>query len=849
MDYYFDSCNGDNDDNGNSPEAAWADFTNINGNALQPGDRLLLKRGSHFRQQLTVRAVGTADAWIEITAYGDGPRPVIEGRSTGPCALSSHAGELDPSAPCVHITESGYLKVSSLTVYHAFYGLLANNTERDHSYIHVEDIVALDISNFGQADPRVNAAGIEIMVGRGTPTENVCVSDVVLRRCECFRTGTGIATRARGKGCRIERVHAEKITVHDNADTPWSYVGLFVSQAYDSEYDGVCLHGCAPHWKHNGTAMVHHIRSDQTRFRNCCFTDTQDTDSHDMGAWDFEYGGDDCLIDNCTFENNAGPAVEFLLTTETIQNAEIRNCTFIGDDWTRWGGGNVIHDGRTGQAPTGHIHDNNYVLAAGTSFIGCDYFRTHDNHEYAARDDLPPFLEPPRVDAGGDRALTECQTHLEGHVENSTNFHWETIIAPGEVIFSNPESLHTNVSFGKHGTYVLRLFAENEHFIYGDYITIRVLADCSEEVLLSAKEAEPKPTAIALPQRFSLACRFRLAPEAGGARTLLANAGGGWPAAGFKLYVNRRGTQDGSIRLETGNGEDGETAYSQPGVVQSGKWHHLVVAVDCTSQDTRGAARFILDGEDVTLHAGIRADCKRDADLYLARPAPAPPATKEVLDAVEGPPSFNVPDGFALEFYDDFQEDFHANWTALSGEWHTAPDGVCGERGELRCRHKFPGDVILVYEASTVAEAPSDLSAVLNAAPDLGTMHGYFFGFGTDGNTGAKLLRRTGPIATYGGIIESGHRHCVACCRQGNRFAHWAAGTLLYEYDDPRPVAGGRQPFITLYTHAGGCFHRVWCYTRSVSKRTPPQPLRGELHDVRIYRRTLSPTEAKHLHL
>ena len=75
--YYVDGVAGQNSNAGSSPAAPWRDFSNINGKTLQPGDRLLLKRGSVINQELRVGAAGTSDRWVEIGPYGEGARPIL----------------------------------------------------------------------------------------------------------------------------------------------------------------------------------------------------------------------------------------------------------------------------------------------------------------------------------------------------------------------------------------------------------------------------------------------------------------------------------------------------------------------------------------------------------------------------------------------------------------------------------------------------------------------------------------------------------------------------------------------------------------------------------------------------
>ena len=64
--------------------------------------------------------------------------------------------------------------------------------------------------------------------------------------------------------------------------------------------------------------------------RNCIFRNQPDSGSHDEGGIDFENRGNGCLIEHCTFENNAGAAIEVLgLKSPQTTNIEVRNSRFI----------------------------------------------------------------------------------------------------------------------------------------------------------------------------------------------------------------------------------------------------------------------------------------------------------------------------------------------------------------------------------------------------------------------------------------------------------------------------------------------------------------------------------------
>ena len=76
--YYVSSINGDDCKNGETPETAFGSLDRINNLELNPGDRVLLERGSVFENQyLHIKGKGTRSDRIEIGTYGEGTMPCI----------------------------------------------------------------------------------------------------------------------------------------------------------------------------------------------------------------------------------------------------------------------------------------------------------------------------------------------------------------------------------------------------------------------------------------------------------------------------------------------------------------------------------------------------------------------------------------------------------------------------------------------------------------------------------------------------------------------------------------------------------------------------------------------------
>ncbi len=77
--YYLDASGGSDDNAGLSATSAWKTLAKINSSKFAPGDIILLRRGSVWREQLNFPSSGSAGSPIVIDAYGTGELPVISG--------------------------------------------------------------------------------------------------------------------------------------------------------------------------------------------------------------------------------------------------------------------------------------------------------------------------------------------------------------------------------------------------------------------------------------------------------------------------------------------------------------------------------------------------------------------------------------------------------------------------------------------------------------------------------------------------------------------------------------------------------------------------------------------------
>ena len=77
--YYVDSIDGRDDNNGISAATPWKTLAKINSSKFLPADKILLRRGSVWREQLKFPSSGIDGSPIVVDAYGEGELPEISG--------------------------------------------------------------------------------------------------------------------------------------------------------------------------------------------------------------------------------------------------------------------------------------------------------------------------------------------------------------------------------------------------------------------------------------------------------------------------------------------------------------------------------------------------------------------------------------------------------------------------------------------------------------------------------------------------------------------------------------------------------------------------------------------------
>lgn len=110
-DFYISSSGGSDFNDGFSEAAAFKDFESLAPYLpLLPGERILLKAGDTFTEELNLRGKGTAGSLVELTSFGEGPNPVIRRQD-----LTDDIG--------VVWNNASFARVSNIDVEHAKLGI------------------------------------------------------------------------------------------------------------------------------------------------------------------------------------------------------------------------------------------------------------------------------------------------------------------------------------------------------------------------------------------------------------------------------------------------------------------------------------------------------------------------------------------------------------------------------------------------------------------------------------------------------------------------------------------------------------------------------------------------------
>lgn len=172
--YYISSLHGDNSKSGNSEREAWETLDKLQGITFQPGDQILLEKGSEFNGYIHLKDVhGTSEAPIRIGSYGSlSRRPAIHANGQGIWYQSYEDTVDNPNH-----RSKGYVS-SALLLYDVDFvevsGLELTNESDDFDFFEGAVFQA------SQIDDRMDRTGVSGIAKDGGTMEHVYLNDLYI---------------------------------------------------------------------------------------------------------------------------------------------------------------------------------------------------------------------------------------------------------------------------------------------------------------------------------------------------------------------------------------------------------------------------------------------------------------------------------------------------------------------------------------------------------------------------------------------------------------------------------------------------------------------------------------------
>jgi hypothetical protein len=166
--HYLDCDNGNDGLDSRSPQTAWKTLAHVNEFTFQPGDSLLLKRGSTCTGMLSPRGSGSEDDPVRLDAYGKGVLPKIIG--TG-----QQAG--------IKLNDQQYWEITHLDVTGGSpYGIFITGSVPHLKHFRITDVVVHDVT--GQ--PKTKQTGL-VVIGSDEKAPTI-FDDIVIDGVTAYNT-------------------------------------------------------------------------------------------------------------------------------------------------------------------------------------------------------------------------------------------------------------------------------------------------------------------------------------------------------------------------------------------------------------------------------------------------------------------------------------------------------------------------------------------------------------------------------------------------------------------------------------------------------------------------------------
>lgn len=354
--YYIDSKNGDDSNNGNSPQSAWASFQRLDELDIKPGTKILLASGAIFPGGLTMKNVkGSADNPIEISAYNvekGGGLPKIDAKGYANGVLLENCSHIIVSN--IEINGNGGGVLSSKTAKNNMHcGVLVTTTQAGvYQNIQLENLNVHDVffeeKGFQRGKDEVRTANGSQSYGWGirviNSTSNAEINNVRIENCSVSNVAhTGIKFTGKGKSITNVKVYNNKIT--------------------ESGGPGMQMSG----------VQTGHVKNNDVNFSGS----NNDSRKWGRGSGFWTWGCSDILIEYNTFRNANGPGdsagchIDFNCNNVVVQYCLSENnaggfCEILGNNYNCGYRYNIsINDGHRVKGKNGAFQEGKIFWLSG----------------------------------------------------------------------------------------------------------------------------------------------------------------------------------------------------------------------------------------------------------------------------------------------------------------------------------------------------------------------------------------------------------------------------------------------------------------------------------------------------
>jgi hypothetical protein len=271
---------GNDSRSGSSPGDAWRSLEKANAQVLRPGDALLLLRGGRWKGTLKPQGSGTPEQPIRLAAYGEGPRPLVDGGDRPAVLIHNQDAWVIEG---LEVTNDKTSNQDALKVW-------AGPRDPHYRFIRIRDGVAH------------GAGGSGIHVGEGTHGN---YDDVVIEDCVSYdNQDSGIFIQGEDFA-EVRKLAIRRSVAYGNG---WDGIKIY------SGRDGVIEHCTAYRngWKQDARVGIWCWNSENIVIQYCESYENVTPGAHDGGGFDIDWSCLACTIQYCYSHGNDGAGYLFM---------------------------------------------------------------------------------------------------------------------------------------------------------------------------------------------------------------------------------------------------------------------------------------------------------------------------------------------------------------------------------------------------------------------------------------------------------------------------------------------------------------------------------------------------------